>query len=129
MAAAPPLPPLQASLLVAAGAVPGAWLRFALVNHLEPRLPRRHWGTVVVNLIACFALGLLLGVQERGRAPAALPLLVGTGFLGSLSTFSSLAAELQACLQRGERREPMLLVVASLLGGLLALVVGQGLVG
>lgn len=121
------VPPIQAALLVAAGAVPGAWLRFAVVNHLEPRLPRRHWGTVLVNLLACFLLGALLSLQGRGQVGSAAALLVGTGFLGSMSTFSSLAAELEACLARGERREPLLLVSASLLGGLLALLAAQAL--
>ena len=46
-------------LLVAIGAVPGAWLRFRLVNHFEPMLPRRHWATFSVNITACFALGLI----------------------------------------------------------------------
>ena len=56
-------------LLVALGAVPGAWLRFLLVNRLEPVLPHRHWGTLVVNLAACFGLGLLSALRGRSRRP------------------------------------------------------------
>ena len=125
-----PLPPPIAALLVALGAVPGAWLRFWLVNQLEPRLPRRHWGTFAVNLAACFGLGLLIaaGHHERGKA-ASLPLLIGTGFLGSLSTFSTLAAELEGCLRQGERRQALGLALGSLLGGVLALLAGLGLPG
>ena len=126
-----PLPPQEAALLVALGAVPGAWLRFWLVNQLEPRLPRRHWGTFAVNLAACFGLGLLIasGHHERGMAASALPLLIGTGFLGSLSTFSTLAAELEGCLRQGERRQALVLALGSVLGGLLALLAGGGLGG
>jgi CrcB protein len=126
-----PLPPPEAALLVALGAVPGAWLRFWLVNQLEPRLPRRHWGTFAVNLAACFGLGLLIaaGQHERGFAASALPLLIGTGFLGSISTFSTLAAELEGCLRQGERRQALVLALVSLLGGLLALLAGRGLGG
>jgi len=47
----------SAALLVAIGAVPGAWLRFRVVNHLEPMLPRKHWRTFGVNVIAAFAPG------------------------------------------------------------------------
>jgi hypothetical protein len=38
------------ALFVALGAVPGAWLRFRVVNHFEPMLPRKHWGTFGVNV-------------------------------------------------------------------------------
>ena len=123
-----PLALPKAALLVALGAIPGAWLRFWLVNQLQPRLPQRHWATLAVNLTACFGLGLLTGLQGQGRAPATLLLLVGTGFLGSLSTFSTLVAELEACLAQGERRQALWLGGGSLLGGLLALAAGQALI-
>ena len=115
------------ALLVALGAVPGAWLRFVLVNRLEPVLPHRHWGTLVVNLAACFGLGLLTALRAHGQAAAAFMLLLGTGFLGSLSTFSTLAAELDLCLQNGHQRQAFLLITGSLLGGLLALAGGLSL--
>jgi len=114
-------------LLVALGAVPGAWLRFMLVNRLEPVLPHRHWGTLVVNLAACFGLGLLSALRDQGQTPAALMLLLGTGFLGSLSTFSTLAAEIESCLRCGQRREGLRLAAGSVFGGLLALASGLAL--
>lgn len=118
------------ALLVALGAVPGAWLRFLLVNHLEPWLPRRHWGTVCVNLSACFGMGLLVALVGRGGDPhGRWQLLLGTGFLGSLSTFSTLLLELQAALRLGLRRESLLLGGGSVLGGLLALAAGRALGG
>ncbi|MFM7675105.1 MAG: FluC/FEX family fluoride channel [Synechococcus sp.] len=117
---------LRDALLVALGAVPGAWLRFRLVNHLQPLVPRRHWGTFGVNVVACFALGLLSALEVRcGPAPR-LGLLLGIGFLGSLSTFSSVCVELLQCLQGGRSAEAALLAGASVLVGLLA--VGLGLV-
>ena len=109
------------ALFVAIGAVPGAWLRFRIVNHFEPMLPRKHWGTFGVNLIACFAIGLLVGLQAScGLAAVRTLLLLGTGFLGSFSTFSTWIAELHDTLQRQQRREAVLLCGGSVLGGLLA---------
>lgn len=125
-----PAPAIQlggAALLVALGAIPGAWLRFLVVNRLEPVLPHRHWGTLLVNLVACFILGLLSALQAGGKVPAALALLLVTGFLGSLSTFSTLAADLEACLRQGRRREALRLAAGSLLGGLVALACGHAL--
>lgn len=118
-------PPADAALLVALGSVPGAWLRLQLVNRLAPLLPRRHWGTLVVNGSACFAIGLLAALQGRiGTGAPRLLLLLGTGFLGSFSTFSGFLAEWQTCLSCGQRREALLLLLSSLLLGLLACAAG-----
>jgi CrcB protein len=115
--------PSQA-LLVAAGAVPGACLRFLLVNHLADRLPSRPWGTLVVNLLACFVLGWILPGLQRPGAPPGASLLLVTGFLGSLSTFSTLMVELLTVRAPG----PMVrLVLISLVGGSLALMAGLAL--
>lgn len=122
----------DAGLLVALGAIPGAWLRFRLVHHLAPRLPRRHWGTVVVNGSACLLLGLLVSLERgAGAGSQRLWLLLGTGFLGSYSTFSTFIAEWHAALRQGEWPQAGLLLVASLLIGLagigLGLWIGGGL--
>ena len=105
--------------------MPAACLRFLLVNHLSDRLPSRSWGTLVVNLVACFCLGWLLPVLERpDDAPPGASLLLITGFLGSLSTFSTLMVELLTV------RAPGTLVrlgLVSLLGGSLALMAGLAL--
>ena len=92
------------AVLVAMGAVPGAWLRFRVVNHYEPMIPRKHWGTFGVNVVACFCLGLLVGLdQSCGPSASRLLLLMGTGFLGSFSTFSTLMAELFVVLRELDR--------------------------
>lgn len=115
--------PSQA-LLVAAGAVPGACLRFLLVNHLSDRLPSRSWGTLVVNLLACFCLGWVLPILERPDAPPGASLLLITGFLGSLSTFSTFMVELLTVSAPGTL---VRLGLGSLLGGSLALMAGLAL--
>ena len=129
--AEPLLLPGQA-LLVGLGAIPGAWLRLRIVNHFEPIVPRKHWGTFTVNLIAAFALGLVLGLQTSGRcaSPAGgspLMLLIAVGFFGSLSTFSTFAVELLTTLQRRHWGEALLLTLGSILGGLLVGGLGYGL--
>lgn len=113
------------ALLVAIGAVPGAWLRFRVVNHLEPMLPRKHWGTFGVNVIAAFALGLVVGLERScGIASQRLLLLIGTGFFGSFSTFSGFIGELHAELRQGHWPQATGLAAASILAGLLALKLG-----
>jgi len=116
--------------LVAAGAVPGAWLRFRLINGLAPRLPRRHWGTVAVNLMACLGLGLVMArVPSASGQGRSLLLLLATGFLGSYSTFSTFCAELWTEGVHGRHRGAAWLALSSVGGGLLALAMGLWLGG
>lgn len=94
---------LLAATAVALGAAIGALVRWGLgsaLNHLFPALPA---GTLAANLIGGYLVGLALALF------AALPqlapewrLLVVTGFLGGLTTFSTFSAEVVAALQRGE---------------------------
>ena len=118
--------------MVAMGAIPGAWLRLRVVNHFEPLVPRKHWGTFLVNLVAAFALGLVLGLQRSLRcddsaAASALFLLVGTGFFGSLSTFSTFAVEVLATLRDRRWGEAVLLSVGSIVAGLFVAAAGFSL--
>ena len=85
------------ALLVGLGAIPGAWLRLKVVNHFQPMVPKKHWGTFIVNVVACFALGLVLALNETCAASTGIALLMGVGFFGSLSTFSTFTC---LCLSR-----------------------------
>ena len=69
---------LQELLLVGVGAVPGALLRWQFAVALHDR-------DVIVNVLGALLLGLMLGLPYRPR----LQLLMGIGFCGSLTTFSS----------------------------------------
>jgi len=120
---------MRDALLVAIGAVPGAWLRFRLVNHLEPLVPRKHWATFGVNVAACFALGLITALERSCGPRPPLGLLLGVGFLGSFSTFSTFSVEMLMAWLSGARRQALLLLLGSVLGGLLALAAGLGLGG
>ena len=123
------LPAWQASL-VAIGAVPGAWLRLRVVNHLAPMVPRKHWATFSVNIVAAFALGFVLALNQKGGVaigPSPFILLIGVGFFGSLSTFSTFAVEVLNTLREHRWSEALVLAVGSILGGLLAVAAGVGL--
>ena len=114
------------SVLVGLGAIPGAWLRLKVVNHFQPMVPKKHWGTFIVNVLACFALGLVLALNETCSATG-IGLLMGVGFFGSLSTFSTFAVELLNELRAGQTLTAGVLAAASIGIGLLASAVGYGL--
>ena len=114
-------------VLVGLGAIPGAWLRLKVVNHYQPMVPKKHWGTFIVNVVACFALGLVLALNETCAPSTGIALLIGVGFFGSLSTFSTFAVELMNELRAGQVLTAFVLAVASIGAGLLACAVGYGL--
>ena len=73
-------------LLVAAGAAVGAPLRYLAGHLFDGRFPA---GTVMVNLLGSFLVGLFSGFGLGGSATA----LLGAGFCGGLTTFSSFAVQ------------------------------------
>ncbi|QIG45585.1 CrcB family protein [Nocardioides anomalus] len=74
-------------LLVALGAAVGAPLRYLLASTLDQeRFPR---GTLLVNVLGSFALGLLSGAAVSESAAA----LLGTGFCGGFTTYSAFAVQ------------------------------------
>ncbi len=79
------------ALLVVAGALVGAPLRL-LADRVAARRRGRGSvvGTLTVNVLGSAVLGGLLGLQG---VPAAVVALVGTGFCGTLTTFSALGAD------------------------------------
>ncbi|MEF8791919.1 MAG: fluoride efflux transporter CrcB [Haloarculaceae archaeon] len=78
-------------LLIAVGGFAGATCRFLLDGALPAGFP---WGTLAVNVLGSFALGLLL--YENRLVGALSPetrLVLGTGFLSSFTTYSTFAVE------------------------------------
>lgn len=81
-------------LLVFAGGGLGSLTRYG-ATMLAVRLfgPTFPWGTLTVNLIGCLGIGVLFGLSDRGAVSPEARLLLMTGFLGGLTTFSTYALE------------------------------------
>lgn len=89
-------------LLVGAGGLIGAPARYlldrAISDRFESVLP---WGTFVINVTGSLLLGLLTGLTLAGhRSPYGLALL-GTGFCGAYTTFSTFSFETLSLLEDG----------------------------
>lgn len=99
----------------------GAWLRYTTDTHIR----RRHHrgavpiGTLVINLVGSFLLGLLTGVLVH-HPSSPLKAVAGTGLLGGFTTFSTATVELVNLAEADEPRAAALLGVGMLVGGLLA---------
>ncbi len=114
--------------LVAAGAIPGALLRWQLEtvgHHWVGGLRGAAESDLIANLLGSFCIGVLIAIRPpRPR----LMLLAAIGFCGSLTTFSSWMLELARAFARGHSSDALAVVLVSMLGGLLAVVAGFGVV-
>lgn len=117
-----------ASLLAIAGAL-GALSRFYLSGWVEKMLGTDFsWGTLAVNLIGCFLLGLLMtvGAEAVGMAKEYRQA-VTIGFLGAFTTFSTFGYETVRWLESGAVVTAITYVCASVVLGVLAAWGGVGM--
>ncbi len=116
----------HAFLAVGLGAAMGAWLRWGLGLWLNPTLPELPLGTLFANLIGAYLIGLAIAffMQHSGLS-AEWRLLIITGFLGGLTTFSTFSAETVTLLMRGQYVWGLAIIFTHVLGSLLMTVLGM----
>nr|WP_272910301.1 CrcB family protein [Streptomyces mexicanus] len=112
-------------MLVVAGAMVGAPVRYLTDRAVQ----KRHdtvfpWGTFTVNVVGCLILSLLSGAVAAGTASSHVPLLLGTGLCGALTTYSTFSYETLRLGEDGARFFAAADVGASVVAGLGAACVG-----
>lgn len=109
-------------LLVALGAAVGAPLRYLVHQAVRARsgspVP---WGTFAVNVAGCLVLGAVAG---SGQASSEVLALIGTGFCGALTTYSTFGWETLQLVESGARRAAAGYVLGSTAAGVAAAVAG-----
>ena len=114
---------------VFAGGFVGAIARAAIVEALPHAPGEWPWATFIVNVAGAFALGFLVTyLQERRPLSAYARPLLGTGFCGALTTFSTLQLELLRMLDGGHAALALAYAAISLAVGLLAVAAATSLV-
>ncbi|MDT0200314.1 fluoride efflux transporter CrcB [Nocardioides sp. AE5] len=114
-------------LLVAVGAAVGAPLRYLVDRALRRgRLVDVPLGTFTVNIAGSLVLGALLGLGDASVQALAL---VGTGFCGALTTYSTFAWETLELAQVRARIGALAYLVASVAGGVGAAFLGFAITG
>lgn len=115
------------ALLVALGALVGAPLRLAADRlAVARRGPGSVLGTLSVNVVGSAVLGVLLGL---GDAPPAVLALVGTGFCGTLTTFSTFGFDVVRLVEERAALRAVGYLAGTLLLGLAVAATGYLLVG
>lgn len=117
-------PTLLQAAVVAFGAALGALLRWQAGARLGFVVAGFPLGTLVVNVVGGFLIGLALVWFRLHPEATNSRLLIITGFLGGLTTFSSFSGESLLLLQAGQVPLAVLHSAAHLLGALAAVVLG-----
>ena len=113
--------------LVAAGI--GAPARFLLDGWIEDHAGNDFpWGTLVVNLTGCLALGVLTGLARSHGLGATPRTILGTGGIGAYTTFSTFTFETVRLVEEGELSFAFGNVALSVALGLAAAAVGMAIV-
>lgn len=115
---------IMTALQVALGGAIGASCRYltnvAMKAILGIGFP---WGTLTVNIVGSFLMGMLVVVLER-KSGNHLAAFVMTGFLGGFTTFSAFSLDAIFLMEDGRTEIALVYITASVLVSLAALVVG-----
>ena len=117
--------PWSGFIAVGGGAAVGAWLRWGLGMVLNPLFPTLPLGTLAANLIGGLLMGFAMELLTRHAVlPPEMRLLVTTGFLGGLTTFSTFSAEVATLVLRREWFWGSIAIGGHLLGSLVMTIAG-----
>ena len=115
------------AVLVALGGALGAVLRYWISAAIQGNAPAGAfpWGTLIVNVGGCFAMGALSALADRqaSLSPEARAFLA-VGVLGGFTTFSAFASETMTAARAGATQVSVWNVLASV--GLCLAAVGLG---
>ncbi|ESZ24966.1 MULTISPECIES: fluoride efflux transporter CrcB [unclassified Mesorhizobium] len=112
-------------LLVVVGGGIGAGIRH-LTNIGALRLvgPNYPWGTMAINVIGSFAMGLFIASMMRRGGSNEVRLFVATGILGGFTTFSAFSLDFATLWERGATLPALAYALASVVGAIIALFLG-----
>lgn len=112
--------------LVAFGGAIGASLRhlasLAALRLFGPAFP---WGTMIINVVGGFAMGVFVELlARRFDASSELRLFVATGILGGFTTFSAFSLDFAVLWERGALSSALTYATVSVIGSIAALFAG-----
>jgi fluoride exporter len=115
---------------VAVGGALGAMARWGVAKALPHDSGQFPWSTLLTNVLGCFLIGVLMVlVVERWPAHPLVRPFFGTGILGGFTTFSTYTVDIRAMVAADRPASAAAYLVATLVVGLAAVVLGLRVTG
>ena len=116
-------------LAIGTGSFIGGILRYLLSQFIQTKFVSTFpFGTLGVNIIGCFLIGLVFGLADRGNLTQEWRLFLATGLIGGFTTFSAFSIETVGLLRDGQLWYATAYIVASVIIGLLATFIGISII-
>jgi len=110
---------------IGAGSFIGGISRYLLSLFIQNRFFTTYpFGTLSVNIIGCFLIGIVFGFSDRGNMSQEWRLFLATGVLGGFTTFSAFSNETVGMMREGQFWYASSYVIASVVLGLIATFIG-----
>ena len=108
-------------LAIGIGSFIGGISRYLLSRAIQNKfLSAFPYGTLGINIIGCFLIGIVFGLSDRGNITVEWRLFWATGVLGGFTTFSAFSNETVSLLRNGQIWYAFTYIAASIVIGLIA---------
>ncbi|MDP3945309.1 MAG: fluoride efflux transporter CrcB [Lutibacter sp.] len=115
-------------LLIGTGSFIGGVLRYALSQFVQTKfLSAFPFGTLGVNILGCFAIGIVFALSEKTNMSPEMRLFLATGICGGFTTFSAFSNETYSLMRDGQLFYASAYITSSVLFGLFATFIGYSL--
>ncbi|MFN3394540.1 MAG: fluoride efflux transporter CrcB [Candidatus Thermochlorobacter sp.] len=119
---------MKTLLSIGIGSFIGGALRYLVAQQVQKNvLSTFPFGTLSVNIVGCFLIGLVFALSDRGNLSQEWRLFLATGICGGFTTFSAFSNETIALLRDGQFLYAGLYVISSIILGLAATFLGYAI--
>jgi fluoride exporter len=116
-------------MAIGAGSFMGGMLRYLIAEFVQTRyLTNFPIGTLTVNIIGCFIIGIVFGLADKGNVTQEWRLFLVTGLLGGFTTFSAFSIETIGMLRDGQFWSATAYISVSVILGLFVTFIGISII-
>lgn len=116
-------------MAIGAGSFIGGVLRYLIAEFVQTKhLTNFPIGTLTVNIIGCFIIGIVFGLADKGNLTQEWRLFLATGLLGGFTTFSAFSIETVGMFRDGQFWSAAAYISLSVILGLFAAFIGISII-